>query len=138
MIYSIYNPSTGQILSTISDPVAVILPDNAILGSYNDYDHYVDINTKIVQTKSSKPSINHVWNVDSKIWELDQSQAESAIRRQRNNLLSQVDRVNAIWYAELTTEQQIELQNYRQALLSVPQQSGFPTTIDWPNKPSWL
>jgi hypothetical protein len=38
----------------------------------------------------------------------------------------------------LTTEQQQQLQTYRQALLDVPQQAGFPDTIEWPEKPEWL
>ena len=49
-----------------------------------------------------------------------------------------VDRVNVVWYNSLTEQQKTELQAYRQALLDVPQQSGFPENIIWPNKPSWL
>jgi hypothetical protein len=46
--------------------------------------------------------------------------------------------VNPIWYASLTTEQQTQLADYRQALLDVPAQSGFPENVSWPNKPGWL
>ena len=53
-------------------------------------------------------------------------------------MLSQVDRVNPIWYASLSAEQQSQLQQYRQDLLSVPEQSGFPGTIAWPTAPTWL
>jgi polyphosphate kinase len=37
-----------------------------------------------------------------------------------------------------STEQQQELQVYRQALLDVPQQSGFPEDVVWPEQPAWL
>ena len=63
---------------------------------------------------------------------------ESCIRNLRNTLLAQVDRVNPVWYANLSDEQRNELGAYRAALLEVPQQPGFPDTISWPSKPSWL
>jgi hypothetical protein len=57
----------------------------------------------------------------------------------RNKILQDtVDRVNPIRYAELTDVQRTEIAEYRQALLDVPTQSGFPTTISWPSQPSWL
>lgn len=59
-------------------------------------------------------------------------------RNIRNKLLQNVDRVNPIWYASLSADQQAELTAYRQALLDVPQQAEFPTVINWPAKPSWL
>jgi hypothetical protein len=49
-----------------------------------------------------------------------------------------VDRVNPIWYVSLGVEQQVALQEYRQALLSVPQQPGFPESVTWPTRPPWL
>lgn len=63
---------------------------------------------------------------------------ESGIRNLRNRLLSAVDAVNPIWYANLSSEQQQALANYRTALLNVPQQPGFPDVVAWPEKPSWL
>ena len=64
---------------------------------------------------------------------------ETAVRALRDKTLNQtVDLVNPVRYAELTAEQQAELATYRQALLNVPQQSGFPATVEWPTKPSWL
>jgi hypothetical protein len=56
----------------------------------------------------------------------------------RNQLLVAVDRVNPVWWNSLTPQQQQELIVYRQALLDVPQQTGFPTDVSWPSKPSWL
>jgi hypothetical protein len=138
MIYSIYDLSTGQILSTINNLADTLVPDNAVVGSYNDQEHYVDVATKTVVAKSAQPSINHVWDLTTKTWSLDNTQTANSVRQQRNGLLSAVDRVNPVWYSALTQEQQQQLIAYRSALLAVPQQSGFPTEIEWPSKPSWL
>jgi hypothetical protein len=60
-------------------------------------------------------------------------------RQARDLTLNQtVDRVNPVWYASLTDSQRAELASYRQALLDVTQQQGFPDSINWPEKPSWL
>jgi hypothetical protein len=57
----------------------------------------------------------------------------------RNKILQDtVDRVNPIRYAALTDLQRTEIAEYRQALLDVPTQSGWPGTIEWPTQPSWL
>lgn len=63
----------------------------------------------------------------------------SMIQRQhRNTLLATVDRINPVWYAALTTQQQTELAVYRQALLDVPQQVSWPESVSWPQQPTWL
>jgi hypothetical protein len=52
--------------------------------------------------------------------------------------LQDVDAITAVWYNSLGQQQQAELQAYRQALLAVPQQAGFPLQVEWPPKPVWL
>ena len=42
---------------------------------------------------------------------------------------------NALRWAALTAEQQQAWADYRQALLDVPQQAGFPHNVTWPTKP---
>lgn len=60
-------------------------------------------------------------------------------RLKRDSILqATVDRVNPVRYNTLTSEQQAQLAAYRQALLDVPAQAGFPTAIEWPIKPQWL
>jgi len=60
-----------------------------------------------------------------------------AMRVERDARLAQLDAIvgNPLRWAELTPAQQTELATYRQALLDVPQQSGFPTAINWPVLP---
>ena len=60
------------------------------------------------------------------------------VRWQRDSLLqSEVDPIvtNQLRWADLTTEKQNEWTQYRTDLLNVPQQAGFPNTINWPTKP---
>lgn len=59
-----------------------------------------------------------------------------AIRARRDNLLKEVvDSVNPMRWEVLTDAQKDAWRAYRQALLDIPQQEGFPTTITWPTRP---
>jgi len=59
------------------------------------------------------------------------------MRMHRNVLLAQLDTIvmNPLRWSEFTADQQAELAVYRQALLDVPQQDGFPHGIMWPQIP---
>ena len=63
--------------------------------------------------------------------------AAEEVREERDGLLLEVDTIagNALRWAALDTEAQAEWATYRQALLDVPQQEGFPNTVTWPTKP---
>lgn len=65
--------------------------------------------------------------------ELDAALA-TQVRAKRDSLLVVVDAVvsNPLRWASLTSDEQSEWTVYRQALLDVPQQSGFPSTVTWP------
>lgn len=140
MNYTIYNPTNGQILHTISGTgpsVEINLAGKTYIdGNYSSRSHYIENGQAVV--KPDSPGESYVWNHDSKTWELDMTVASASARVRRNILLQAVDRMNPIWYATLTVEQQTELQTYRQQLLDVPQQTGFPENVVWPTKPAWL
>jgi len=59
------------------------------------------------------------------------------MRDQRNALLRQMDSLvmNPMRWAQYTAEQQAAFAVYRQALLDIPQQDGFPHSIVWPQTP---
>jgi hypothetical protein len=62
----------------------------------------------------------------------------AAIRRERDiKLREEVDPIvtNPLRWADLTTEQQDAWKAYRQALLDVTEQAGFPEEVTWPTKP---
>lgn len=57
------------------------------------------------------------------------------VRRQRNDLLKEVvDPVasNPLRWESLSVQAQENLRTYRQQLLDVPQQEGFPRNVVWP------
>lgn len=57
-------------------------------------------------------------------------------RRLRDRNLSRfVDSLNPIIWETMPEEKKQEWRDYRQALLDVPQQPGFPDNITWPTKP---
>jgi GH24 family phage-related lysozyme (muramidase) len=61
---------------------------------------------------------------------------EARARHKRNNLLKQtVDRINPLRWEYMTQEQKDAWISYRQTLLDVPQQQGFPINVQWPVKP---
>ena len=60
------------------------------------------------------------------------------VREERNRRLeTEIDPIvmNLLRWGELSTTEQDALGVYRQELLDVPQQVGFPTTYAWPDKP---
>ena len=59
------------------------------------------------------------------------------VRADRDARLTEVDQMvsNPLRWAALDAETQAAWATYRQALLDVPQQSGFPNTVSWPETP---
>jgi len=144
MNYTVYNPDNGQIVKTFTtvDPELVDLNlQNQVYieGLFDSTKFYID-NGQPVAIPSRPISDYIVYNFDwtSKEWIIETELTKQNIRNNRNDLLIAVDRVNPVWYSTLTSEQQQELQAYRQALLDVPEQSGFPSDVTWPAKPAWL
>jgi hypothetical protein len=68
--------------------------------------------------------------------ELDAAKAEQ-VRAERDQRLLTVDAIagNALRWAALDADTQAAWAAYRQALLDVPQQAGFPDNVTWPVKP---
>ena len=66
------------------------------------------------------------------------AQAAQAVRAERDmKLVTEVDRIagNALRWAALDADTQAAWAAYRQALLDVPEQAGFPHAVAWPVKP---
>jgi hypothetical protein len=61
---------------------------------------------------------------------------DTLIERDRR-LTTETDPIitNPIRWDVLSAEKQAEWEAYRLALLAVPQQTGFPTSVTWPTKP---
>ena len=63
---------------------------------------------------------------------------DAMVRSKRDMLLKEVDLIagNALRWAALDADTQAAWAAYRQALLDVPAQAGFPHNVTWPEVPS--
>ena len=69
-------------------------------------------------------------------YEITSEMLDKQARAHRNALLKEVvDAVNPMRWEALTDTQKDAWRAYRQALLDVPQQEGFPNNITWPEAP---
>lgn len=58
------------------------------------------------------------------------------IRLQRDRRLNEtVDLINAVRWAAMTEQERTAWTDYRQALLDIPAQPGFPWSVEWPATP---
>jgi hypothetical protein len=120
--------------------------NNFILGWYTPELHS-NIPTPNVEVSDStwKTALNNSHNhitaegvtsfVDPKTTE----ELAAEVRAERNYYLKhEVDPIvtNPLRWEGLTLEKQQEWKDYRTALLTLPDQSSFPNTVTWPNKPA--
>jgi len=72
--------------------------------------------------------------------ELDEAAAANVRQVRADKLLAEVDPLagNSLRWADLTGEHQQDVVDYRQSLLDVTEQGGFPHNIEWPIKPDWM
>tara|TARA_B100000287_G_scaffold124444_1_gene116464 strand:+ start:9026 stop:9415 length:390 start_codon:yes stop_codon:yes gene_type:complete len=122
--HGFWHPTLGY-WETISDP------SDDIVAAYESGTIEVPV----------RPTRIHTWNTTTNAWnepstaELDALKAED-IRSERDYRLQDgVDRVvsNPLRWAGISTSKQDEIKAYRQALLDVPTQVGFPTSVTWPD-----
>jgi len=143
MNYTTYNPSTGQIIYNISISHESMIDSNLagqtyIEGKYSSDEYYIDQGQPTLLPIKPQDGNQYQFDWNTKSWVIDLDHSIVVNRQQRNDLLSAVDRINPVWYSALTDQQRNDLAAYRQALLDVPQQAGFPLEVTWPAKPEWL
>jgi hypothetical protein len=68
------------------------------------------------------------------------TQLSESARSVRNGLLSEIDSIatNPMRWGDLSSDQQNQVAQYRNALKNVPQQSGFPHSVEWPIVPTCI
>ena len=96
--------------------------DNGIFSIPELYSHIVSTGNYVVMPQVEKGN-----------------RKSAVVRGMRDSkLTSKVDPIvsNPLRYGELAPEKQTELLVYRQALLKVPQQYGFPFNVTWPQEPT--
>ena len=138
MTLTLYEPS-GRIIGYVSHN-DVSIPDNVLyVEGMIPADHYIKNGRAYpLPTNPSDEDRIYEFDYEKMQWIIDLPITNTVIRRHRDQKLSVVDQVNPARYAGLSQAQQQELQQYRQHLLDVPQQPGFPESITWPAKPAWL
>jgi hypothetical protein len=144
MKYTIYDPATGHIQRVIFGDNPDWMQQNLagqsyVPGEFDGTKYYIHNDQALLKpVNPSNGQQVHKFDYSSKSWQLDLTASEAAVRKLRNIELATVDKINPVWFSTLSSQQQQELAVYRQALLDVPQQTGFPGTVDWPAKPTWL
>ena len=136
MKYTTYNPISGEILHTYTVSNDAEIVADSIPGEYSGSMYYVDQGQAIA--KPDRPAGEYQFDYTTKSWQIDLEAQARLLRFNRDALLSRVDRVNPTWYNTLTEQQRSDLAEYRQALLDVPQQPGFPESVVWPTQPTWF
>lgn len=83
-----------------------------------------------------KPDGIYIFDYNVKQWVFDEKSATVKALQQRDFLLRDgPDRISPIWWSSMTIEQQNQWSAYRQDLLDITTQPGFPHDIIWPIKP---
>ena len=98
------------------------------------------INTSVANPSVDREALLSLIGTDFQAFSQADQDARVAVvmRGERDyRLTHEVDPIvtNPLRWAELTTAKQNEWTQYRTDLLNVPQQAGFPNTINWPTKP---
>lgn len=60
---------------------------------------------------------------------------EEIIRSQRNSILLEIDQLSPVYWAAVSPSKKDEWIKYRQDLLDITLQPGFPENVVWPIKP---
>lgn len=133
--YVVYD-ATGKIVSFGECDASVVsiqpVPSGCTLleGATGRWDtHYVD-NGAVVE-KPTRPSNNHVFDYETKSWQLDAAYALEQVRSTRNNLIAQSDWTQL---ADISAATKALWEPYRQALRDITSQDPF--NIVWPTPPT--
>lgn len=104
-------------------------------------EEFSTVNSNEILTPDSSGEIGWEWNGNE--WQSNQNnsltdeQLANSLRQKRDRHLKViVDSINYMRWSSMSQEEQTAWSAYRQALLDIPQQPGFPHDITWPQPPS--
>lgn len=114
--------------------------ENIIILSEKDLENFIPYKDGIELAPQHDGEIGWTWGGSEWIQppepEIPEEELASSVRASRDSLLlSYIDTMNPIRWETMNEEQKNAWRTYRQELLDVPQQSGFPQNIIWPIKP---
>lgn len=91
--------------------------------------------TQYIETKPAE-LIDGSWVMGWEVKQLEFAAAAANVRKKRDRILEEtVDRINPIRWEELPEPVKFAWSAYRQNLLDLPHQDGFPHDVVWPSKP---
>ena len=129
----------GKILSCGASPYELTVADLAHREGFPLLDIPVGISSQSHYYQDGKfimfpkcPGQFHDWNWESKQWELNLTKMGNVVRQQRNALLTACDWTQL---PDVPVETKTGWAEYRQLLRDITEQSGFPESVIWPNKP---
>lgn len=140
IFYTVFNSDSGEIVITGTaqqeeDVVALLSAGQAYMLEYSAQNQYVSDGA--IVSMPPKPSDDHRFDYTTKTWVIDTQGVTARALAKRNQLLADgPDRVNPMWWLSMTTAEQSEVSSYRQALLDITNQFGYPIDIEWPEIPS--
>lgn len=138
-MFTIYDTNTGMIISRVRNPDQ-IRGRSYISGSY-DPEQYRVVKGQAVALPA-KPAgqsqVAYLWDSNQDQWTPDLVRTAAQARGIRDRYLRVVDKMNPVWWSSLSPNRQAEFTAYREALLDVTQQPGWPLVIEWPAAPTWL
>lgn len=139
MTWTIYDPTTGITTSRVRNPNQLVGRPH-VPGDWQPGRWYV-VRGQPRELPPHPDSADHIvwqWDLATESWSVDLPRTEQRAREQRERLFAFVDKVSPMWWAAMTPAQQSEATAYRQAILDITRQPGWPAMIEWPLKPAWL
>lgn len=137
--YTIYKDTTGEIVFT-----GIALKEEEVINITASGQSYILEPSKEYQYVANgtitdmppKPDGEYRFNYVSKSWEFNEASARTQAIYKRDQLLKEgPDRINPLWWGSMTAQQQQSWSTYRQDLLDITQQPGYPAEVTWPVKP---
>jgi len=147
---AVYSVVTGEIraVQILECNIAIKEEENIIFGKDIGIDSYVDLDSGSVKRYSDEemrakqsPPYGYMFAMPARKLLQVMSDSEisdhkaSTLRSKRDDALRVVDSISPVRWANMPEVERTAWGVYRQALLDVPQQPGFPDTVEWPVSP---
>ena len=120
-----------------------LLAEFDVYPVYNQETGIYDSLTQKVEEGNFIQDENGTWLKEQTVVDLDEASASANVREKRDGFLAEVDLDMTILaekaYYDPTRlkldSKFVSLRTYKQRLRDLPEQEGFPFTVDWPTKP---
>jgi hypothetical protein len=136
MKFVYFYDNTGEIVYIEGFSEAAITRDIGAAG-YVLHDELLDagqcyVSNGELRPRPLRPNNHYQWDATTEQWVVNAAQQETDVRKQRDELLSTCDWTQL---PDVPDETKAAWTAYRQALRDLPEQPGFPDSVDWPALP---